>query len=213
MTTRFVLLQWRNEIYDWRLLTLSLLQKNTVLDRCVFTFSPDCVLVSNDYLSSSLYTKMKARYPKIKSALLKHASPHITYRELAAHVKRYPSLFIAFEAYFSFETVNYIYITEKTMMAIETGLPFIIFGQHGTLQELKNRGYRSFHPHIDESYDLIEDPLHRINAAVNEIIKLNCMSNDEWNRWIQSVQPICEHNRKHMQVLKGAYLEALFDTH
>lgn len=213
MTTRFVLLQFRDEIYDWRLLTLSLLQKNTVLDRCVFTFSPDCVLVPNDYLSSSLYLKMKASYPKIKSALLKHASPLITYRELAARVKRYPSLWIAFEAYFSFETVNYIYITEKLMMAIEAGLPFIVFGQHGTLDELKRRGYRSFSTHIDESYDLIKDPLDRINAAIHEILKLHRMRDDEWSRWIQSVQPICEHNRKHMQMLKESYLEALFDTH
>lgn len=214
MTTRFVLLQWRSEIYDWRLLTLSLLQKNTVLDRCLFTFHPHCVLVSNDYLGSSLYAKMKARYPKIKSALLNCAtSSYITYRELATHVKRYPSLFILFEAYFTFETTNYIYITEKTMMAIEAGLPFIIFGQCGTLEELKNRGYRSFHPHIDESYDLIKDPLRRINTAVNEIIKLNHLSDDEWERWMQSVQPICEHNTQHMNTLKERYVEAIFRTH
>lgn len=87
-----------------------------------------------------------------------------------------------------------IFITEKTFKAIAFKQPFVIISLPGTLQLLKKMGYKTFSPWIDESYDLIEDPLdrlHKICLEVKRIVELDENTLDEYRHHLI---PIIEHN-------------------
>ena len=52
-----------------------------------------------------------------------------------------------------FNSLNYIWINEKTYRPIAAGCIFLICGQKGTLSLLHDRGYQTFDDLFDESYD------------------------------------------------------------
>jgi hypothetical protein len=88
------------------------------------------------------------------------------------------------------------FITEKTYKAIVGRVPFILVGLTGSLSALRKRGYQTFHPYIDETYDTIENDEARLNAIMNEIDRLVKFSKEEWLAWQANIIPIVEHNFK-----------------
>jgi hypothetical protein len=62
-----------------------------------------------------------------------------------------------------------LHITEKTFKPIAFRHPFIVWGQIGTLQRLKELGFETFENLFDESYDTIPNPQQRLNVIVNNI--------------------------------------------
>jgi hypothetical protein len=94
----------------------------------------------------------------------------------------------------SMELEDSRYFTEKTYKTILAKHPFILVSQAHSLQYLRDRGYKTFHPYINESYDSIEDDDLRLIAIVNEIQRLCQMTDDEWIIWQTNVKEIVEHN-------------------
>ena len=90
-----------------------------------------------------------------------------------------------------------LYFSEKTWKPILNFQPFIQVNYTNSLQALKEMGFKTFHPFIDESYDLIEDHTERIVAISNEIKRLDSLSIDEIDAWYNSIKDILIHNRNH----------------
>jgi hypothetical protein len=84
--------------------------------------------------------------------------------------------------------------TEKTWKTIRAKHPFIITSVPNTLKGLRELGYKTFHPYIDESYDTIEDDETRVMAIMDEVERLCNMTDDETREWLANVQPICKFN-------------------
>jgi hypothetical protein len=84
--------------------------------------------------------------------------------------------------------------TEKTFKPMGHKHPFIILGVPGLIKWLKQMGFKTFHPIIDESYDDIEDYELRFKAIMLEINRISNMSKieleDFWNKTIE----ITEYN-------------------
>jgi len=93
---------------------------------------------------------------------------------------------------------NCNYITEKTFKPIAHGHPFIMYGRPYTLKYLKEIGFKTFDPYINESYDLIEDNEIRFEMIVNEIKRLNELSIIELDKMIEDVTDILIHNQNHL---------------
>lgn len=91
-------------------------------------------------------------------------------------------------------------LSEKTFKPIAMKHPFIIVSNKNFLDCIRALGYKTFHPYINESYDLIECDAERILAIVKEIERLTKMSKDEQEIFIQLTNDICEYN---YQVLKN----------
>jgi hypothetical protein len=89
--------------------------------------------------------------------------------------------------------------TEKTYKAIACSRPFIVFSTPYFLKELKQLGYKTFHPFIDESYDSIVDDTERLNAIVAEIKRLSDLPSYVFKRSIRSYESTIEHNLKLME--------------
>lgn len=86
------------------------------------------------------------------------------------------------------------FITEKTYRTILMKQPFILFSNPYALKYLKNDGYKTFSPFIDESYDTIENLADRQNAIINEVKRLHSMKESEFNELLSNCREIAEHN-------------------
>jgi hypothetical protein len=87
--------------------------------------------------------------------------------------------------------------TEKLLKPLLCYHPFIVIGEPGILQLLKDLGFKTFSDFIDESYDQEQDGLTRINMALNEVNKLCQYSYIELDSWYQKITPILQHNFEH----------------
>jgi hypothetical protein len=80
------------------------------------------------------------------------------------------------DAYFNFviesELTGPVRLTEKVFKAIKNCQPFVIAGAKGSVQQLREMGYRTFDTAIDHSYDTIEDPTERWNAVCTEMCRI-----------------------------------------
>jgi hypothetical protein len=88
------------------------------------------------------------------------------------------------------------FFTEKTLKNFYLGKPFLLFSGYQSLAYLQSRGFKTFAPLIDESYDQIKCPYGRFSAIVKEIDRLASLSYQNLNHMAQQMQPIFEHNRQ-----------------
>lgn len=82
-------------------------------------------------------------------------------------------------------------ITEKTYKPIIMKHPFILLARPHTLKLLRERGYKTFSPFIDESYDEILDDKLRLKAVADEI---NRLTKSDLVEFTHQVKDIVEHN-------------------
>lgn len=100
---------------------------------------------------------------------------------------------------------HYIYISEifgnfpseKIYKALALKHPFILVTTPGFLKNMRSRGYKTFSPFIDESYDDIEDDNERLNRIVQEIYRMCNLTEEQLIEFTYNVQSIVEHNHSH----------------
>jgi hypothetical protein len=96
------------------------------------------------------------------------------------------------------ETVfdNRIHLTEKTLRPIAVGHPFILANGPGSLKLLQEYGFKTFHPFINEDYDLVVDNEQRLNCIVAEMNRLQSLSATELDAVLSQCKHITDHNKK-----------------
>lgn len=87
-----------------------------------------------------------------------------------------------------------IFISEKTFRAVLYKHPFIVVSRPGTLAALRDAGYKTFSPLIDETYDIIKDDDARLAAIVKEVLKLSEFTDADWELWQSKVKDIVDYN-------------------
>jgi hypothetical protein len=103
------------------------------------------------------------------------------------------------------ESANYRRYTEKSMKPIAIRQPFLIRGNYKVLDLLKEDGFKTFHPFIDESYDNISNFNERDDFIIKEVERLMSLSLDEWQNLLEKISPILDHNHKHLSNIKQLY--------
>jgi hypothetical protein len=79
---------------------------------------------------------------------------------------------IVLETHFDADGSGGAFLTEKTFKPIKFGQPFVIVGAAGSLQALRDLGYRTFDSVIDPSYDTIQDNTLRWIAVKSVIAQI-----------------------------------------
>jgi hypothetical protein len=87
------------------------------------------------------------------------------------------------------------FVTEKTAKPLMAGRPFIMLGGANYLKQLRQLGFKTFSPVIDESYDEIPDLETRVVSAFNSFKKLATQDPSEIT---QKLLPILQHNQEIM---------------
>jgi hypothetical protein len=88
------------------------------------------------------------------------------------------------------------HLTEKALRPIACGRPFILAATAGSLQYLKQYGFKTFDGLIDETYDSIQDPRMRLEAIVQEIKRISSLDHDQKRLLWAKLYAIAEHNRR-----------------
>lgn len=99
---------------------------------------------------------------------------------------------IIIETHFDADQSGGTFITEKTWKPIKYGQPFVVIGPVGTLQALRDDGYRVFDSVLDNSYDTITDNTQRY-IAVRKLLEYiqqqgaadvyaKCVDDVHWNQ-------------------------------
>jgi len=109
--------------------------------------------------------------------------------------KTYNKAYFSIVAGNSFDT-QWIHPDEKFWKPLGQFHPFIWLGPTGGIQHLKDMGFKSFSPYIDESYDTEEDCEKRMLMIVDEIKRLCSMDKKEIHKWYYSMKDILIHNWK-----------------
>lgn len=100
------------------------------------------------------------------------------------------------------EYMNTLFLSEKIYKPFAFKHPFIAFAWPGTLKFLRERGYKTFHPFINESYDDEPDYTKRFKMLIEEIKRLEKFTDDQWLEWQENIKPIVEHNAKYLRELE-----------
>ena len=93
------------------------------------------------------------------------------------------------------------FFTEKTFKPIALKHPFIILSNYNHLRNLHELGFKTFHNHIDESYDSKTDVNDRIDIIVRN---LKALENNS-STFYKETKYITEHNYNHIQLLHGRW--------
>jgi hypothetical protein len=89
-----------------------------------------------------------------------------------------------------------LHLTEKSLRPIACGQPFIIAATHGSLQYLRDYGFRTFDTVWDESYDLITDPATRLEAVVKTMKTISQWDAETKAMKMQQAKEITDYNKK-----------------
>jgi hypothetical protein len=84
------------------------------------------------------------------------------------------------DAYFNFviethldvDQSNGVFLTEKTFKPIKHAQPFVIVGAAGSIQQLRDMGYKTFDHVVDHSYDTIVNNTERWDAVCTEMERI-----------------------------------------
>lgn len=97
------------------------------------------------------------------------------------------------------------FLSEKVFKPITAGHPFIVYGNKNSLHYLRELGYKTFSPFIDERYDTL-DTWERLDAIVYSLNQIKHMSQRERLSWYKEMTDILLHNQE--VVKKNSTIEA-----
>jgi len=87
-------------------------------------------------------------------------------------------------------------ITEKTNKPIACCKPFIAFSTPYFLEDVRQLGFETFGPYINESYDLETDNQKRLNMIVDEIDRITNLPVDEYSTLVENCHSIAVRNQQ-----------------
>ena len=91
-------------------------------------------------------------------------------------------------------TQNEVTLTEKSYKPIKEKHPFIILGVNGALQGMRDAGFKTFSDFWDESYDTIQDPRLRLEAAMQIVKDISTWDDNKIREFKRNVKPILDYN-------------------
>ena len=86
------------------------------------------------------------------------------------------------------------HLTEKTFKPIAMGMPFVLSAPAGSLEYLRQYGFKTFDSVWDESYDKVSDDTNRIQELSKLLRQLDKRTEQEKSEMFKKCIPIIEHN-------------------
>jgi hypothetical protein len=89
------------------------------------------------------------------------------------------------------------HITEKTFKAIALGMPFVLVAAAGSLEYLREYGFRTFSAIWDESYDHESNDIWRLEKVMDLLSSISNMTPRELQQLHRHCLPIVQYNWNH----------------
>jgi len=199
----------------WRATVMTDLQRSGILDHCQWSYntqlsqgdseSDNPIQIDLLDLRAQVYDFLKTGpYNCDEFTSDQHNDHHLHVSKL--YTQSY--CHIVLETHFDADQSGGAFLTEKTFKPIKHGQPFVIVGPPGSLQALRDLGYRTFDHVIDNSYDLVKDHTQRWMSLLKTIKHIN---NQNMHAWFELCRPDIEHNQQHFLASKHDRLNTLYD--
>lgn len=118
------------------------------------------------------------------------------------------NLIAHFSSYFNISTSSsydsFPYLDDKTYKPILTLQPFFILGDRFSLKILKEMGFKTFHPFIDETYDGESDK-NRLELIKKEVFRLSSMTIADIHEWYWQMEDILLWNEECYRQMPSEY--------
>ena len=166
-------------------------------------------VIRNDEILHSLITSHKEEILQLPEMYLDTSDLTINRDRLRhADIDKHSTDKLYQDTYFSIVSETYFFekvgrfLSEKTFKPIAYHHPFMLVTEARSLELLRELGYKTFHPFINESYDQEADDATRMRMIVDEVDRLSNMSVTEVAEFLKNVEHITTHNFKHLVTKK-----------
>lgn len=188
----------------WRDQLVSSLQKNIKFDNFVLNYA------GTELGQSSRQLDIKYDFSNYDSYKAIHQFYSIS---SSIPIELYNKSKVLLVAETSCESHDEFFITEKTVKALLSGVPFVLCGSYRFLENLQAMGFQTYNEIWDESYDQISNVDERILAL---IATLNSIDALDWNTAIvDKCRQIAYHNKSlllNMNSIMKKELEVIVET-
>ena len=116
---------------------------------------------------------------------------------------------VVLESHMDVDQSNGVLLTEKTFKPIKNAQMFVIFGACGSLQLLRDMGYKTFDHVLNNSYDTIENTTERWKTAIDMVSTVLDRSHDNLHEMHLKCKEDLIHNQKLFMSNKADRLEHL----
>jgi hypothetical protein len=106
-----------------------------------------------------------------------------------------------------------IHITEKTYKPIAFMQPFILLGAAGSLQHVKDMGFKTFGEFWDETYDLELDDKQRFNKIMSVIESIATWTEQQRIEFTFKVKDIVDYNVNHLNTMQDIEIDNLVEKY
>lgn len=151
---------------SWRATAMADLQRHGVLDNSYWSYCETGTVGTDNPIEIDSIAGLRdaaadflAGAPYASDELDQHQRNNHSVTETKYHVNSYCN--IVMETHFDADQSGGVFLTEKTFKPIKHGQLFFIAGPAGSLQALRDLGYRTFDSVLDTTYDRITDNTQR----------------------------------------------------
>jgi hypothetical protein len=112
-------------------------------------------------------------------------------------MQTYPTIWPKFKIEIIAETDshNSYWFTDKTIKCLYTKKPFLVVAGQGMLAYLRELGFKTFHPYIDESYDSEPSLGYRLESIKQELNRIHRLNPDQLTELLDNLAPIMQYNQ------------------
>jgi hypothetical protein len=178
---------------EYRIKFIELLQKNNLSDHCKTSFNPVEPETGTHY-TNHVFKNKNLQSEIILDTCTATDVPSWASADFDTQDYANTKLEIVLETLFDDTRIQ---LTEKTLRPIACGHPFVLASTPGSLQYLRDYGFRTFSDIIDESYDTEQDPVARLNLIVTAMKTIVSWTPEQQEINQQKIKEITEHNKKH----------------
>jgi hypothetical protein len=198
---------------SWRATAMADLHRHGILNRSYWSYCQTGVVDNDNPIEIDLIDGLRSvteqflsHAPYISDELEQHERNNHAVTQSKYHVNSYCN--IVMETHFDADQSGGSFLTEKTFKPIKHGQLFFVAGPVGSLQALRDLGYRTFDAVLDNSYDRIENNTQRWERLRASIQQAQHRLDDRFAAALSDIQ----HNQQLFQQLKTQRLNILLET-
>ena len=196
---------------SWRATAMSDLQRHGVLDNSYWSYCETGSVGTDNPIEidsieglSAAAAEFLAGSPYVSDELDQHTRNNHSVTESKYHVNSYCN--IVMETHFDADQSGGTFLTEKTFKPIKHGQLFFVAGPAGSLQALRDLGYRTFDSVLDNTYDRIANNTKRWQRLCGAIQQAQHRLADRF----EAARADIEHNQQLFLANKADRLNTLF---
>ena len=182
---------------SWRATAMADLQRHGVLDNSYWSYcetgsvgTDNPIEIDNIKGLRDAASEFLAGAPYVSDELDQNQRNDHSATQSKYHVNSYCN--IVMETHFDADQSSGVFLTEKTFKPIKHGQLFFIAGPAGSLQALRDLGYRTFDTVLDTTYDRITDNTQRWQRLCDAIQQSQHRLEDRF----ETARADIEHNQK-----------------